>query len=85
VSEAKVKVKSKQFIYEARLKWTGGRDGLLTSEDKLPIGISTPPEFKGSPKTRDKSTFSKSELKRVNRLIYAPLPFGKHTRGQQIN
>lgn len=49
MSETKVKVKSKQFIYETRLKWTRGRDGLLTSEDKLPIEISTPPEFKGHP------------------------------------
>jgi organic hydroperoxide reductase OsmC/OhrA len=49
VSETKVKVKSKQFIYETRLRWTGGRDGLLISEDKLPIEISTPPEFKGRP------------------------------------
>jgi len=44
-----VKVKSKQFVYEARLKWTGGRDGLITSGDKLPIEVSTPPEFKGRP------------------------------------
>ncbi len=46
---ARVKVKSKQFVYETRIKWTGGRKGLLTSEDKLPIEISTPPEFKGRP------------------------------------
>jgi len=49
VSETKVKVKSKQFVYETRLKWTGARDGLLTSGDKSPIEVSTPPEFKGRP------------------------------------
>ncbi len=27
VSETKVKVNGKQFIYETKLKWTGGRDG----------------------------------------------------------
>jgi len=47
MAEAKVKVKSKQFIYETQIKWTGGRNGLLTSKDKPPIEISTPPEFKG--------------------------------------
>ena len=47
--KTRVKVKSKQFVYETRLKWTGGREGLLTSEDKLPIEISTPPKFKGRP------------------------------------
>ena len=45
---AKVRVKSKQFIYETRLKWKGGREGLLTSGDnKPPIEVSVPPEFKG--------------------------------------
>jgi len=47
VSETKVKVKSKKFIYETKLKWKGNREGLLTSEGRLPIEISTPPEFKG--------------------------------------
>ena len=47
MSETKVKVKSKKFIYETKLKWKGNREGLLTSEGRLPIEISTPPEFKG--------------------------------------
>jgi organic hydroperoxide reductase OsmC/OhrA len=46
---AEVRIKSKQFIYETRLKWKGGRDGLLTSGDKPPIEVSVPPEFKGRP------------------------------------
>jgi len=49
VSETKVKIKSKQFVYETRLKWKGSREGLLTSEGKPSIEISTPPEFKGQP------------------------------------
>ena len=49
MAETKVKVKSKQFIYETGLKWVGGRDGLLTSKDKPSIEVSTPPEFKGHP------------------------------------
>lgn len=44
-----VKIRSKQFVYKTRLKWTGGRDGLITSEDKPRIEVSTPPEFKGRP------------------------------------
>ncbi len=49
MSETKVKIKSKQFVYETRLKWKGSREGLLTSEGKPSIEISTPPEFKGQP------------------------------------
>ena len=49
MDKTKIKVKSKQFIYETKLKWTGGRDGLLISQDKPSIEISTPPEFKGHP------------------------------------
>ncbi|GAH87327.1 unnamed protein product, partial [marine sediment metagenome] len=49
MSETKVKIKSKQFVYETRLKWKGSREGLLTSEGKPSIEISTPPEFKGRP------------------------------------
>lgn len=49
MSETKVKIKSKQFVYETRLKWKGSREGLLISEGKPSIEISTPPEFKGRP------------------------------------
>ena len=49
MSETKVKIKSKQFVYETRLKWTRARDGLLTFGDKSLIEVSIPPKLKGQP------------------------------------
>lgn len=45
----KVKVKSKQFIYKAKLKWKKERKGLLACQNKPIIEVTTPPEFKGHP------------------------------------
>lgn len=40
-------VKHKSFSYSTALAWTGGRIGILSSESKPLIQVSSPPEFKG--------------------------------------
>ena len=44
---AQPKVKHKTFTYHTRLRWTGGRAGLLSSEGKPDIKVASPPEFRG--------------------------------------
>lgn len=41
------KSKHKTFAYTTGVRWTGDRNGLLTSEGKPDIAVSSPPEFKG--------------------------------------
>lgn len=41
------KTKYKSFAYRTGVRWTGDRNGLLTSDGKPDIPVSSPPEFKG--------------------------------------
>jgi len=41
------KVKHKSFTYHTRVKWTGGRAGMLSSEGKPDVKVGSPPEFRG--------------------------------------
>lgn len=41
------RVKHKSFSYHTGLTWTGGKIGVLSSEGKPLIQVSSPPEFKG--------------------------------------
>lgn len=41
------RTKHKTFDYRTALRWTGERNGLLRSEGKPEIDVSSPPEFKG--------------------------------------
>ncbi len=41
------KAKHKSFEYRTSVYWTGERNGLLASEGKPDIPVSSPPEFKG--------------------------------------
>lgn len=43
----KPKLKHKSFEYRTSVRWTGGRGGILSSEGKKDIPVSSPPEFKG--------------------------------------
>ncbi len=40
-------VRHKSFSYGTGLTWTGGRTGVLSSEEKRPVQVSSPPEFNG--------------------------------------
>ena len=42
------KVRHKSFSYVTHLSWTEGRIGLMTSDGKPPVYVSSPPEFKGN-------------------------------------
>ena len=44
---AQPKVKHKTFTYHTRVKWTGGRAGMLASEGKPDMKVASPPEFRG--------------------------------------
>ncbi len=39
----------KTFTYQTSLTWTAKRAGVLSSEEKPPLAVSSPPEFKGEP------------------------------------
>lgn len=45
----KPKVRHKTFEYRTSVRWTGGRMGILSSDGKQDIPVSSPPEFKGDP------------------------------------
>ncbi len=44
---AKIKVKSKKFIYKNSINWLAEKRGLLSSLGKPNIEVATPPEFRG--------------------------------------
>lgn len=41
------KTRQKSFTFRTAATWTEARSGILTSDGKSPIRISSPPEFKG--------------------------------------
>ena len=41
------KIKYKTFIYRTGLSWTEKKQGVLTSDGKPSVSVSSPPEFKG--------------------------------------
>src|SRR5215510_930749 len=47
--DSKPKIRHRSFTYRSNLSWTGQRSGLLTSDEKEILSISSPPEFHGSP------------------------------------
>jgi organic hydroperoxide reductase OsmC/OhrA len=47
MSEYNVKVKGKKFIYRSSIKWASNGEGVIESENKSPIRLSTPIEFGG--------------------------------------
>ncbi len=51
MSNPRVKVKGKRFIYRTNLEMTGKGKGVIDSADKTPIEITTPVEFGGIPAT----------------------------------
>jgi organic hydroperoxide reductase OsmC/OhrA len=51
MNDYKVKVKGKRFIYRTNIKLTGKGKGIIDSENKSPIELSTPVEFGGKPAT----------------------------------
>ena len=42
-----MEVRSKVFTYRTAVKWTGQKMGEASSPGKPPVGVATPPEFKG--------------------------------------
>jgi len=40
-------VRVKSFKYATSVRWTGEKTGTLTAAGKQPVGVATPPEFKG--------------------------------------
>src|SRR5262245_34543636 len=46
--DSKPKIRHRSFTYRSNLSWTGQRSGLLTSDEKEILSISSPPEFHGS-------------------------------------
>jgi organic hydroperoxide reductase OsmC/OhrA len=47
VEEARAKVKYRTFSYKTAMLWTSGRSGVVSSEGKPDLHVSSPPEFKG--------------------------------------
>jgi len=47
MNDSKVKVRGKIFIYKTNIKLTGKGEGIIESEDKSSIELSTPVEFGG--------------------------------------
>ena len=47
MNDSKIKVKGKRFMYRANLRLTGKGKGILESENKPSIELSTPVEFGG--------------------------------------
>jgi peroxiredoxin-like protein len=47
--DSKPKITHRTFTYHSGLNWTGQRSGLLSSEGKETLNISSPPEFHGTP------------------------------------
>jgi organic hydroperoxide reductase OsmC/OhrA len=43
------KTRLKSFTFRTAAAWTEARSGILTSDGKPPIRVSSPPEFKGEP------------------------------------
>ena len=43
------RVRQKQFMYNTAVRWTGEKIGVLASDGKTDITVSSPPEFKGTP------------------------------------
>jgi peroxiredoxin-like protein len=41
------KTRAKSYTYRTSIAWTGGRSGILESNGKPSIKVSSPPEFKG--------------------------------------
>jgi len=41
------RLKTKTFTYRTSTEWTGSRSGVLTSNGKPSVKVSSPPEFKG--------------------------------------
>ncbi len=39
--------KSKVYLYQASVKWTGQRKGMMSCAGKPDVPVATPPEFKG--------------------------------------
>jgi organic hydroperoxide reductase OsmC/OhrA len=44
----KPRIRHKTFTYKSQLNWTGHQSGLLDSDGKQSLFVSSPPEFKGS-------------------------------------
>jgi peroxiredoxin-like protein len=44
-----VQTKPKVFHYQVSTRWTGERRGLLTTKERPPLEVASPPEFKGHP------------------------------------
>ncbi len=47
----------KSFIFKLKVKWTGGKKGSVSAEDKPDLTIATPPEFGG-----ERGNYSPEEL-----------------------
>ena len=45
--EEQPRLRHKVFTYRGALEWMGHRTGLLRSQGKSPLWVSSPPEFKG--------------------------------------
>jgi organic hydroperoxide reductase OsmC/OhrA len=43
------RVRQKQFTYNTAVRWTGEKIGVLSSDKKADVTVSSPPEFKGTP------------------------------------
>jgi organic hydroperoxide reductase OsmC/OhrA len=46
---AEQRIRPKSFTYQTALEWKGNRRGMLSSEGKPSLAVSSPPEFKGEP------------------------------------